>query len=104
MSATVVGEPIVGCYSKHNVAYRDERYGVQNGCRPCQRFVDVLEEILTADTVESFRFNTSPDETHVGGTAGMGFTFNNQFQLDVAFTDVNSSRNFILSIVRRWKQ
>ena len=59
---------------------------------------------LTADTVESFRFDSSPDQTHVGGTAGVGFTFNNQFQLDLAFTAVTGSRNVIVSVVRRWKR
>ncbi|HKV98702.1 MAG TPA: hypothetical protein VJN96_02700 [Vicinamibacterales bacterium] len=57
---------------------------------------------LTADTVEAFRFNSSPDKTHVGGTTGVGFTLNNQFQLDFAFTAVQDSKNLILSIVRRW--
>ena len=53
------------------------------------------------DNAQDLRFNTTPDRTRIGVTAGAGLTFNNKFQIDIAGTFVADARHLIVSVVRR---
>ena len=54
-----------------------------------------------ADKLLDFRFNTLPQKTEIGGTAGAGFALANRIQVDAAASISPSVTQFVMSIVMR---
>lgn len=61
-----------------------------------------VDGLSGSDAVENFIFNTrASTRTRVGGTFGMGVTFNNRLQADAAVSLVTGANRIVVSLVRR---